>query len=214
MTTQTAPRFQTAVTYHDRATKAGYIADKYQSILGGTVLDVGCDAARLRSLVPRPGSYVGVDIRPDADLIVDLDHEDLPLTDRSFDTVVCTDVLEHLERCHAVFDELCRVAGENVIVSLPNPLRCLMTAIAEGSGGRAKFYGLPVDPPADRHRWFFGHDEAVEFLTERGRRRGFVVEQMDSEPGGCPSWRDRAGENLLGSDNVRAGTLWCVLRRV
>ncbi|MEZ6235609.1 MAG: methyltransferase domain-containing protein [Phycisphaerales bacterium] len=207
------PRYATGLTYTDRPTKAAYIADKYRAILGGSVLDVGCDAAPLRGLVARPDAYVGVDIRPDADLVVNLDKEDLPVGDQSFDTVVCTDVLEHLERCHAVFDGLCRASRRHVVVSLPNPLHALMDAIANGSQGRLKYYGLPVDPPADRHRWFFGHEEAVEFLTQRGRLAGFEVEQMDTEPGGCPSWRTRQGENLLGSANVREGTLWCVLRR-
>ncbi len=207
------PIYRTGLTFTDRASKAAYIADKYAPVLTTSVLDVGCDAAPLKSLLAGATRYVGVDIRPDADVVVNLDRDNLPFQDRSFDTVLCTDVLEHLERCHAVFDDLCRVAAKRVIVSLPNPLRSLMLAIAEGSQGRLKFYGLPVDPPEDRHRWFFGHDEAVAFLTERGRRRGFDVEQIDSEEGGCPSWRDKAGADLLGSENVRGGTLWCVLVR-
>ena len=209
-----SPLYETRLAYTDRPTKAAYIADKYRAILNGSVLDVGCDAAPLRGLVARPEAYVGVDVRPDADLVVNLDQRSLPVEDRSFDTVVCTDVLEHLERCHAVFDELCRVSRRHVVVSLPNPLHALMDAIANGSQGRLKYYGLPVDPPADRHRWFFGHEEAVEFLSQRGRGAGFGVEQMDTEPGGCPSWRTREGEDRLGSENVRAGTLWCVLRRM
>ncbi len=208
-----APRYRTAVRYTDREGKARYIADKYRALLSASVLDVGCDAAPLRELVAHPELYKGVDIRPDADLVVDLDAAELPLPARSFDTVVCTDVLEHLERCHAVFDELCRVARGHVVVSLPNPLRNLMMALAAGTEGRLKYYGLPVDRPPDRHRWFFGHEEAVEFLTARGGRAGFRVEQIDDEEGGCPSWRDPDGRNLLGSPNVRAGTLWCVLRR-
>lgn len=205
--------YQTGLRYTDRLSKAAYVAGKYRSILDGSVLDVGCDAAPLRSLVAHPGRYVGVDIRQDADVTLDLDKQDLPFADAAFDTVVCTDVLEHLERCHAVFDELCRVARSRVIVSLPNPLRNLLMAIAEGTAGRLKYYGLPVERPADRHRWFFGFEEAAEFLRERGRRAGFEIEQLDSEDGGCPAWRTRDGQNLLESLNVRAGTLWCVLRR-
>lgn len=204
--------YSTALRYDDRASKARYIADKYAPLLAGSVLDVGCDAAPLRALVR--GSYTGVDIRPDADVVVNLDRDNLPFADRSFDTVVCTDVLEHLDWCHAVFDDLCRVAGRHVIASLPNPVRNLLTAIAEGGEGRLKYYGLPVDPPADRHRWFFGHDEGAAFLAMRGRRRGFAVEQLDAEEGGCPAWRDREGRNLLGSGNIRGGTLWCVLTRL
>jgi hypothetical protein len=206
-------RYSSRLRYENRAEKALYIADKYTALLTGSVLDVGCDQSPLRSLVGRPDRYTGVDILPTADCVLDLDRHGLPFAGRSYDTVVCTDVLEHLERCHAVFDELCRVASRHVIVSLPNPLRNLLMGLYEGSGGRAKFYGLPVDPPVDRHRWFFGHDEAVEFLTQRGKRSGFLVEQIDSEDGGCYPWRDRAGNDVLAGSNVRGGTIWCVLAR-
>ena len=208
-------RFRTDLRYTDRATKAGYIADKYASILAGSVLDVGCDAAPLRTLVPRQDLYTGVDIRPDADIVVNLDRDDLPLADRSFDTVLCTDVLEHLERCHAVFDELCRVAREHVIVSLPNPLRVLVQALAAGRM-TIKYYGLPADAPPDRHRWFFSHDDAVAFLTHRGQRNGFAIEQLDTEDADtspAPPWPTRETGNVLNHPAVRHGTLWCVLRR-
>jgi hypothetical protein len=206
-------RYTSGLRYADRAEKALYIADKYTPLLTGSVLDVGCDQAPLRRLVLRADRYTGVDILPTADYIVDLDKQNLPFADRSYDTVVCTDVLEHLERCHAVFDELCRVAAHHIIVSLPNPLRVLLMGLYEGSAGRSKFYGLPVDPPADRHRWFFGRDEAAAFLTERGRRNGFAVEQLDDEEGGCYPWRDRSGTDVLAASNVRGGTLWCLLAR-
>ncbi|MCC6660611.1 MAG: methyltransferase domain-containing protein [Phycisphaerales bacterium] len=205
--------YNTDLTYADRAQKAAYIADKYAALLRGSVLDVGCDRAPLRALVDTPRAYVGVDMHPDADISINLDAADLPLAARSFDTVVCTDVLEHLERCHAIFDELCRVARRHVIVSLPNPLRNLLVDLARGSDGRLKYYGLPVDPPPDRHRWFFGFEEAAQFLRVRGERAGFMVEQLDCEEGGCPPWRTGDGRNVLASANVRAGTLWCLLRR-
>ena len=208
------PRYRTTRTYADRQEKAYYIAEKYGAILTGSVLDVGCDEAPLRKLVMQPFKYIGVDMREDADLKLNLDRDSLPFPDRSFDTVVCTDVLEHLERCHEIFDELCRVSRRHVLVSLPNPLRNLLVSLMDGSQGRIKYYGLPVEKPADRHRWFFGHDEAAEFLTARGRMRGFSVEQLDCEEGGCPSWRKGGtGEDVLASLNIRGGTLWCALRR-
>jgi hypothetical protein len=214
MTTTAAPRaYRSSVPYSDRAGKAAYIADKYAPVLGGSVLDVGCDEAPLRALVGRPGDYVGVDICANADLRLDLDREDLPFADRSFDTVVCTDVLEHLERCHAVFDELCRVARGHVLASLPNPLRVLLDSLATGGSGKIKYYGLPLDRPPDRHRWFFGHEEAVAFLTGRAQRNGFVVEQLDAEDGPTPCWRGKDGADLLDIDNARGGTIWCLLRR-
>ena len=205
--------YRSSIRYTDRKGKAQYIADKYAAILIGTVLDVGCDEAPLRKLVHQPFRYVGVDIRPGSDVVLDLDKDPLPFPDRHFDTVLCTDVLEHLERCHAVYDELCRVAKNRVVVSLPNPLWNLLCAAFDGRGGRLKYYGLPVEPPPDRHRWFFGHEEAVEFLRGRAHLNGFEVEQIDAEEGFCPPWPDGSGQNVLNHPNVRGGTIWCVLRR-
>jgi hypothetical protein len=218
MTIAAPPRqYRTALGYTDRRTKALYIADKYAPILIGSILDVGCDQAPLRKLVHQPFRYHGVDLFPGgADTIVDLDREPLPFPDQHFDTVLATDVLEHLERCHSVFDELCRVSRCHVIVSLPNPLHQLLRTLCDApeGGGRLKYYGLPAEAPADRHRWFFGHEEAVDFLSQRGRRSGFGVEQIDAEESPLPVWKNQAGENILDQSNIRGGTIWCVLRRV
>lgn len=209
-----ALKYSCGLRYTDRASKARYIAAKYAGLLGGSVLDVGCDSAPLRALVAQPGLYKGVDIDPGADVVLNLDRDDLPFSDRSFRTVVCTDVLEHLERCHAVFDELCRVASECVVVSLPNPLATLVQSLHDGGFGKIKYYGLPVDPPSDRHRWFFGFEEAAEFLDQRGARRGFEIEQLDVEGSSSIYWRvGREQRDALDSANVRSGTMWCVLRR-
>lgn len=212
--------YRSDAAYTDRASKARYMAAKYAPILRGSVLDVGCDEAPLRRLVGRPDSYVGVDMRADADHCVNLDAVTdggpiLPFASESFDTVVCTDVLEHLERVHAVFDELCRVSKDRIVISLPNPLASLIEAIAGGTGGRVKYYGLPLDPPADRHRWFFGFEEAADFVRERARRNGFAVEQLDVERLGALEKlvKDSPVSGLVASPNARLGTMWCVLRR-
>lgn len=209
------PRYHSAICYTDRPSKARYIAEKYRAIFAGSVLDVGCDAAPLRSLVAQPTKYVGVDFNPGADVVLDLDHDDLPFAARSFDTVVCTDVLEHLERAHAVFDELCRVSASRVIVSLPNPLAALVESIAHGKDGRIKYYGLPSERPADRHRWFFGGDEAEQFVRSRAARNGFFIEQLDFEAGPDVAWLFRGAEGAarVTSTNFTRGTMWAVLRR-
>ena len=208
-----AMKYLTQQGYTDRISKAQYVLEKYRPLLGGSVLDVGCWTGPLRALLPAGATYVGVDRRDDAEVVLDLDRQDLPFEDRRFDTVLCTDVLEHLERCHAVFDELCRVSRRHVIISLPNPLRNLICSVFAGSGGRVKFYGLPVDPPRDRHRWFFGAQEAREFLTQRGERNGFEVEQLDAEDIGCCYWLNGQGQDVLDEPNFQGGTTWCVLRR-
>lgn len=206
-------KYTTDLTYTDRTTKAAYVASKYGAILRGSVLDVGCDQKQLLRAVGACERYVGVDLDPKADVVLNLDREDLPFEAGSFDTVVCTDVLEHLERIHAVFERICRVARRHVIVSLPNPVRTLMLAMLEGSQGRLKFYGLPVDEPPDRHRWFFGYEEAAEFLRVRGARNGLGIEQMDVSEKGLPPIVGPSGRDIAEGPNARMGTVWCVLTR-
>jgi SAM-dependent methyltransferase len=219
-----SPRYHTDFVFTDRATRAKFTALKYAAILQGSVLDVGCDQRYLREYLPRPDLYLGVDLGPPADLCINLDRENLPFDAASFDTIVCTDVLEHLERIHAVFDELLRVARHRVIVSLPAPLSSLLGDLSPGTGptpttgpgntGWKKFYGLPIDPPADRHRWFFGFEDAKRFFEHRSQRLGWRIEQLDCQWEGCGDWRHADGTPVKWTDNEKRGGPWCVLEPV
>jgi SAM-dependent methyltransferase len=213
MTTAAPLLYTTTFKYTDRPSKARYIAEKYASILGGRVLDVGCDVKAVSLHLPAGASYVGVDMVGTADIVLNLDQQPLPFEAGAFDTVICTDVLEHLDRVHAVFDELCRVSASRVIVSLPNPYRNLLIVAAENRP-RFRQYGLPVDEPNDRHRWFFGAMDAQRFITERGARNGFEVEQMDVDEKGVPRVVMPDGRDLSQDPNWSLGTTWAVLRRM
>lgn len=208
-----AARYHTRLAYTDRVSKARYIADKYAPILTASVLDIGCDRRLLRDHLPAAVRYVGVDASPGADVVLNLDRDELPFQDASFDTVIAADVLEHLERLHAVFDRLCAIARRHVVIALPNPLRNLVLELSRGSKGPLKYYGLPVEEPRDRHRWFFGFEEAAEFLRLRGQRNGMTIEQIDASERGCPVLKDASGRNVVETPNAQLGTLWCVLAR-
>lgn len=97
-----------------------------------SVLDAGCGEGetlvRLDSL-PRRGT-AAIDLSggavhhvrdrvPWADASV-ADVTDLPFGDGSFDLVLCLEVLEHLPHPGAALDELARVSGGSVIVSVPH----------------------------------------------------------------------------------------------
>lgn len=205
-------KYRTEVTYTDRPSKARYIAAKYAPILGGSVLDVGCDVRRLAGHLPEGAAYTGVDMNEAADVVLNLDAEPLPFGPRSFDTVVCTDVLEHLSDPHGVLDQLLTIACGHVVVSLPNPVKELLWAIWNGSGGALKYYGLPTERPADRHRWFFGYREAEAFLAARAAQHGWSIEQCEPETTEGLYWMNGKGEDLLADPNIKWGTLWCVLK--
>ena len=72
----------------------------------------------------------------------------------------------------AVLPTLCRVSKRHVVISLPNPHRDFYAMLREGNyceGRHLKFYGLPPEPPEDRHRWFFTVEEPQAFLEPRAQ---------------------------------------------
>jgi SAM-dependent methyltransferase len=202
--------------FTERSQRAESIARRFQPHLRNKVLDVGCDRAVLKTLLPGV-EYFGIDVAGQPDLVVDLEKtERLPFEDASFDCVVCSDVLEHLENIHRVFDELVRVTNGTIIISLPNNWANARRPLARGRGSIG-FYGLPVTRPADRHRWFFNLEEARAFLEAQARRHGLIVREMYAmeEPRPKPlRWIRRcAHATQMRYLNRHAHTLWTVLEK-
>jgi SAM-dependent methyltransferase len=97
------------------------------------VLDVGCGRGDLGQ--HRPGSVevlCGVDVDSDSFMrargydrlqAIDLERDELPFADHSFDAVVAKDVLEHVQRPWEVLDEINRVLEPRgrLLVSVPLP---------------------------------------------------------------------------------------------
>lgn len=219
-------RFATDYRYVDRETKSKYVWLKYGPILGGRTLDVGADECHLRSYLPEGAEYTGIGLGGNPDVQVNLEKEPIPFPDGHFDCVLCLDVLEHLDNVHAVFDELCRVSRRYVVVSLPNPWADLFRVLRVGDyrpGQATKFYGLPVEPPEDRHKWFFSAEEAEAFVRHRAARNGMRVVQMDREGMGGEGAglrgrlrrmaRDFLFRRDLNTDNLYAGALWAVMEK-
>lgn len=98
-----------------------------ETVSGSRVLDVGCGrgllATRLAEVIPE---VVGCDIVLDAALgdqeglsFVEGSAEAIPFPDASFDTVVCTHTLEHVQRIDLALAELRRVTAKRLIVVVP-----------------------------------------------------------------------------------------------
>jgi SAM-dependent methyltransferase len=178
-------RFTTSIKYDSRESKSEYVFDKYQGLFEETVLDVGADAMYLKNkIISNGGNYLGVGYGDGIDIELNLEKAPLPFKDNEFDTVICLDVLEHLENIHAVFDELCRVSKKSIIISLPNPWSDLFTTLRIGNHSEeegVKFYGLPPEKPLDRHRWFFSEKEAYNFVSYRSKKNGWNLTQFDSQ---------------------------------
>jgi SAM-dependent methyltransferase len=158
------------IRFSERAERLNYLVERFGTHLSGSLLDVGCDEAPLKKLLPEC-TYTGVDIGGSPDIQLNLEEsESLPFKDGQFDCVVCTDVLEHLDNLHKVFNELLRVSNRCVIVSLPNNWSTARVPIGRGYGS-FKHYGLPADRPVDRHKWFFAYTDARSFIRTHVARR-------------------------------------------
>src|SRR5262249_41741994 len=91
--------------------------------LEGRVLDIGCGLQPYRKLLgPMVTEYVGLDrVSPFAVPDVEGDARALPFGDRSFDSVLCTQVLEHVVDPRATLREIGRVlrSGGRLVLTCP-----------------------------------------------------------------------------------------------
>jgi len=154
--------------YQSRAPEKG---DKirYQTIATfceGTILDVGCGTGDLsRYLNPAVVmEYVGMDTDGIVDVHGSIYH--LPFKDRSFDTVIISEVLEHLEQPANALRELARVSKKRIIITVPNPwnLKQILSLV---------FRNHNIMEP--NHINLFGDNE-IERLCERA---GLSVEKIE-----------------------------------
>jgi hypothetical protein len=86
-----------------------------------------------------------------------------------------------------------------------------------------KFYGLPVEKPDDRHKWFFSTQEAKNFIKYRARKNNMEIIQIHLEGGGTPKTNIikrlilkfvfKKYLKLLYNKNLYSGTLWVVLKK-
>jgi SAM-dependent methyltransferase len=169
----TAPKIKIeAAGFTQRPDRIAFAHRHFSPWLKNSVLDVGCDTAPLRQMLDGSVRYCGIDIGGAPDQVVNLEETTrLPFEDASFETVVCFEVLEHLDSLHRVLDEIFRIASHNVILSLPN-CWCSARRCIERGTGKIAHYGLPVDRPVDRHKWFLAATEIEEFFAAQQRRPG------------------------------------------
>src|SRR6266567_4182358 len=124
------------------------------------VLDVGCGVKPYAPWFEFAASYVGVDVveNPYADLRGAV--EALPVEDRSFDVVLCLQVLEHSDDPAQAVRELRRVTAP---------------------GGRvlASTHGVQVYHPSPDDYWRWTHEGLERLFTEHGNWKAVTV-----RPGG------------------------------
>jgi hypothetical protein len=172
--------------------RAHFIVEEFADFIRGRVLEVGAGSSVEVFKKHLGDRYYALDLersytlgdaagdRPH-DKVVDLEDGVLPFGDRSYDTVICTDVLEHVDNIYAIYDELFRVAGRYVIISLPNNWPGMLGSFLAGHNlTHSAGYGLPPQPKplGMRHKYYFNLEEACDFLIGR-TPRGFRVRRVE-----------------------------------
>jgi hypothetical protein len=170
--------------YNSRKERTIYLSRKFSDYLSGSVLNVGGGGNKTLSQYINASKYMEIDISGSPDICLNLDKDyPIPCEDSSFDTVICCDVLEHLEEFHRTFDELIRISNKYIIISLPNGLvasysyllRKKVFDVNNGQGKYSKFYGLPFEKPLDRHRWYFSYSDISEFINHKKTKLKYEV---------------------------------------
>jgi hypothetical protein len=144
-----------------------------------SVLDVGCDIRGISEYVGTNTKYVGVDMQGLADFQINLDLEGFPFEKRQFSTVLCYEVLEHLNKIHERFDDMLSIADKYFVGSL-------FVESGVWSGRSISRFGnplgnmyLPIAPIYDRHEWIFSVTDALDFVYYRAKLQGFTVRRLD-----------------------------------
>jgi len=146
---------------------------------GQKALDIGCGDGLLLAALAKAGVMAsGIDVSEEGakkckekgfDVsVADISTEDLPFHDKTFDTVIMLDILEHLYDPEALLREAVRVSKQNIIISVPNfnslPAR-LQVLI-----GRVPENNLPNKG----HLYWFNHRILMKLL----KRNGLQIEKI------------------------------------
>ena len=99
----------------------------HQQAITGRVLDVGCGSKPYQDCFPLVSAYIGIDVEAsghdheNSKVDVFYDGLNIPFTNESFDSVVCFEVLEHVEDPKITLEEIKRVIKDHgsLLISVP-----------------------------------------------------------------------------------------------
>lgn len=100
-----------------------------KNVVGESVIDIGCGRGYLareiaKELKTRGGSVHGFDVAATPGIRDGVTYQNgtilsLPYEDKSFDTVICSHVLEHIRDIKEALKEVRRIAAKRIIIAVP-----------------------------------------------------------------------------------------------
>jgi hypothetical protein len=103
-----------------------------------------------------------------------------------------------------------------VIISLPNNWTSIFEYILTGKAN-LHYYGLPLEKPIDRHKWFFNYEDANDFIYGMAKKMDMNV--IVCEPYHGPKGRilkkilPAVANNSNKVNNAIAMALWAVIEK-
>ncbi len=85
-----------------------------------TLLDIGCQDLMFYNFIKNQYEVILSDIFPQNKLIKKEDIQNLSFKDKSFDIVLCQEILEHVPNPVKAIAELIRVTKKQLIITVPN----------------------------------------------------------------------------------------------
>ncbi len=97
---------------------------EHAALLTGRLLDLGCGISPYRTVLRAAGEYVRMDIQflhDEREDIVFYDGQHIPSDDEMFDSLLCTEVLEHVADLESAASEMYRVLrpGGHALLTMP-----------------------------------------------------------------------------------------------
>lgn len=99
----------------------------HEGAITGKVLDVGCGSKPYQDCFPLVSAYIGIDVETsghdheNSKVDIFYDGLNIPFANKSFDSVVCFEVLEHVKNPKAILEEVNRVIKDHgsLLISVP-----------------------------------------------------------------------------------------------
>jgi len=100
---------------------------KYAPILEGKLLDFGCGSKPYKSYFSNVQEYIGLDYENEGhshsneSIDVFYDGKNIPFKDETFDSILCTQVFEHVENIETIINELYRILKKDgkILITAP-----------------------------------------------------------------------------------------------